>query len=236
MELWSADVDGSNLTRHTQLEGPRPTMPAWSPDGSELVFSTDPFGQHDLFRVAQNGRRPTQLTSTPFAETNAAFSRDGQRLYFASDRSGQWQLWVMPASGGEASQLTENGAFYGQEDFSGRYVYFVRLEESGLWRMPAAGGPPEPVLLDYDFADWASWTITARGIYFSRHAFVDGYRRPSIERFDPTDGTLTIINRPDKQIPYLSRSLTASADGARLIISLIERSDDEVLLVDLGGM
>jgi hypothetical protein len=51
--------------------------------------------------------------------------------------------------------------------------------------------------------------------------------------FDLGDRTTTVLRRPEKQVPYLVRSVGVSADGRTLVFSMIDHSDDEVLVVDL---
>lgn len=236
MALWSADLDGGNLVRHTHWSGPRPTMPVWSADSRAIVFGADPAGQFDLYMVGRDGSRgaaPSPLTTDLSDETNPSFSRDGKWIYFASNRSGDWQLWRMPAAGGPADAVTHSGGFFGQEDPTGAFLYFVRLDTPGIWRQPTRGGAPTLMLAGYDVVDWASWSVGSHHLYFARHGLVDNYRRPTIEAFDLVTQALTVLQRPEQQMPYFSRSLTLSADGKTLIFSTIDHSDDEVLVVDL---
>ncbi|MEE8585653.1 MAG: winged helix-turn-helix domain-containing protein, partial [Acidobacteriota bacterium] len=99
-EVWTGDLDGSNLRQHTQLQGALVSTPRWSPDGRMLVFDAYRQGQGDLYLVAQDSRSPRRLTLEASDEVNGSFSRDGRWIYFASNRRTGWQIWKMPASGG----------------------------------------------------------------------------------------------------------------------------------------
>lgn len=55
LEVWSGNVDGDRLLRHTELNGPRPGSPTWSPDGAQLAFDAAVHGHSDLWTVAASG-------------------------------------------------------------------------------------------------------------------------------------------------------------------------------------
>jgi Tol biopolymer transport system component len=71
--------------------------PAWSPDGSQIAFTSDRGGNYDIYVMSSNGTNIRQLTSDPFATLflnpgNAAdfapaWSPDGQQIAFASGRN-----------------------------------------------------------------------------------------------------------------------------------------------------
>jgi Tol biopolymer transport system component len=77
--------------------------PAWSPDGSRIVFATvgksrsrrDVLDEgDDLWTIDADGGSPTRLTSSLEADWMPTWSRDG-RIYFASRRSGVERLWSL---------------------------------------------------------------------------------------------------------------------------------------------
>ena len=65
--------------------------PAWTPDGSALVFSSDRAGNFDLWRigVGANGAigEAQRLTTSPLPEGEPAVARDGQ-IFFVRGRLG----------------------------------------------------------------------------------------------------------------------------------------------------
>src|SRR5262245_25193718 len=63
-------------------------MPAWSPDGRSLVYSSDRNGNFDLFVHRTDGSEPAQLTFSPFQESDPAWSPDGKWIAFRSDQAG----------------------------------------------------------------------------------------------------------------------------------------------------
>jgi Tol biopolymer transport system component len=62
------------------------TNPAWSPDGSQLVFTGYDGGLSDLFVVNADGTGLTRLTDDRYAELHPAWSPDGKTIAFATDR------------------------------------------------------------------------------------------------------------------------------------------------------
>ncbi len=229
-ELWSGHVDGSDLVRHTDLNGPLPASPAWSPDAKRILFDAAIDGDSDLFVVDRQSRRPQRLTTESSEERNGTFSRDGTQIYFASNRLDGWEVWRMPAIGGTALRVTTGGGFLAQESLDGRDLFYVRQEQPGIWTVPVVGGVPRQVLADLDLADWGSWVLATEGIYYLR-------RGPTTIGFANFDSTPTqVVFEPSKQMPYLSRDVSLSPDGRSLLFSMIDHSDDEVMTADLIGL
>lgn len=60
-------------------------QPVWSPDGTQLVFTTWKPGGGHLYKVALDGKRkPVQLTTTPGIYTEPAWSPKSNRIIFIS--------------------------------------------------------------------------------------------------------------------------------------------------------
>jgi TolB protein len=111
------------------------SAPAWSPDGTQIMFSSSMLGSPELFVVDSNGGRPKRLTFAAGASTsnydiylkqaatqnivditrdfgrNERPSRapDGRHIVFESTRNGERQIWSMLADGSQGHQLTMSG-------------------------------------------------------------------------------------------------------------------------------
>ena len=83
--------------------------PAWTPDGSAIVFSSDRAGNFDLWRigVGANGTaaEPERITTSPLADAEPTVAPDG-RIYFVRGRLGAAVLWVRAANGTETRVTT----------------------------------------------------------------------------------------------------------------------------------
>jgi TolB protein len=92
MELWVANVDGSNPHQVTNLGGAN-FAPYFTPDGKRIIFASnhkDPRSRNfDLYLVNVDGTGLSQVTTHGDFDGFPMFSPDGTKLVFASNRYGK---------------------------------------------------------------------------------------------------------------------------------------------------
>ena len=89
------------LSSGTQGQGPQ----SFSPDGTQLVFTTPSGAPFDLGLIAMGATRATtMLLHSAASETNAEISHDGRWLAYQSNESGQDEVWVRPFPNVEAAR------------------------------------------------------------------------------------------------------------------------------------
>jgi TolB protein len=113
---------------------------SWSPDGTQILFSSDRDGNENLFVVAADGSTTTQLTTSEFDEVHGMWSLDAQSIAYAYNVNGELlpkgdlNMQVMNADGTNPQPL--EGVFRGDPIVSpdGDTVAFVS-NESGKWQI-----------------------------------------------------------------------------------------------------
>jgi Tol biopolymer transport system component len=119
--IFTANPDGSDVRQLTHpSSGEEDAWPAWSPDGSKILFtqSGENCGSCDIFVMNADGKGLTQLTHCPQASCLgmgvAAWSPDGKTIAY-SEADGPPRsngdasvaaLWLMQADGSHPVQLT----------------------------------------------------------------------------------------------------------------------------------
>ncbi len=98
------------LTNNAARDG----FPRWSPDCSQMLFTSDRDGNLELYVMRADGTNPTRLTWNPETDIGGAWSPDGSRIAFASERAGNREIYVMRADGTDVVRLTNNTAFEGR--------------------------------------------------------------------------------------------------------------------------
>jgi dipeptidyl aminopeptidase/acylaminoacyl peptidase len=85
---------------------------AWSPDGRQIVFTSDMAGRPNLWKVNAKGGWPIQLAQSDDRQYNGAWSPDGKWIVYQQDRAGNelWDLYAIPSEGGEVINLTNTPA------------------------------------------------------------------------------------------------------------------------------
>lgn len=128
--------------------------PAWSPDGSRILFQSFIDGSWHLYTVAPDGSNLTQITKGSFDEREPAWSPDGAWIAFSSDRDGTYAIWVTPADGSEPPRLltiTPSNEHSPTWSPDGKRIAFVSDREgaAGLYSIAFEGvGERLMVLLD----------------------------------------------------------------------------------------
>ena len=82
--------------------------PAFSPDGSQVVFVSDRSGNDEIWLVSVADGSLQQLTDDGAGDWVPVFSPDGLRIAFVSDRTGEPEVWSMAADGSDLRNLTNH--------------------------------------------------------------------------------------------------------------------------------
>jgi TolB protein len=145
------------LPRYYYSEFDHEISPAWSPDGSDLIFVSNRghvYGTGGFWRrKAEPGAEAREIHYEETAwKARPDFSPDGKRIVYASYLGQQWhQLWVMPAAGGDSFPLS-----YGDFDNvdphwspDGMRIAFVsnRDGNTSLWTQEIPGGAQSQVIV-----------------------------------------------------------------------------------------
>ena len=82
------------------------SSPAWSPDGTQLMFMSSMHGDPELFTSDLNGRNLKRITYSAGVDTSPAWNpKTGQLVAFVSDRGGIPQLYIMNADGSNTERV-----------------------------------------------------------------------------------------------------------------------------------
>jgi Tol biopolymer transport system component len=84
------------------------SSPAWSPDGTKIVFSSSRNGDNDLYIMDREGTNQQQITDLDGNELVPDWSPDGESIAFLSTYEGAEGIYVVDVSSRTISQLTHN--------------------------------------------------------------------------------------------------------------------------------
>lgn len=107
-------VNAVNVTRHLADDW----TPAWSPDGSKLLFSSIRAGNWEIFVLDMScltdpetcPDKLTQLTSDGNGNILPVWSPDGSRIAFSTKAPGNWDIFTMAPNGTDLRQVTTDPA------------------------------------------------------------------------------------------------------------------------------
>jgi Tol biopolymer transport system component/serine/threonine protein kinase len=237
-QIYLINVDGTNLLQITNIEEGA-CQPAWSPEGSQLVFISPCRGRNDFFQrgytdsslylMNVDGTDVTRLTNVPGADFEPAWSPNGQRIAFTSLRDGNKQIYVLDIDSLVVTRLTtpdvnvENSQ-PAWSPFGDRIVYLVkRVGTYQVWAMNDIGQENVQLVRSgqtlWDFAP--TWSPDGNVILYSQRR-TTGFSPPwlmSIQYADGGNATRLNFPAPIEDVEY-------SPDGLWLVSEGMDSSGD----------
>jgi len=120
----------------------------WSPDGQEIVFTSNASGRVNVWKMRSNGSGAAQLAKSDDRQVSLAWSPDGKWIVYAQDRGGNeiWDLYAIPSVGGAPMNLTNTDQI---------------AENSPLWspdgsKLAISYKPKESPITDIAILEWSS--------------------------------------------------------------------------------
>jgi len=116
----------------------RITDQGWSPDGKEIVITTNFTGRFNLWKVSSSGGWPVQLLQSEDRQFNPFWSPDGKWIVYQQDVGGHevYDLYAVPANGGQPVNLTntphvsEDNPLFSRD--GSMLAYTVKPEDSSI--------------------------------------------------------------------------------------------------------
>jgi Tol biopolymer transport system component/DNA-binding winged helix-turn-helix (wHTH) protein len=222
---------------------PRPAYPgvAWSPDGKTLAFAETSPGSAEsrivLFSPADSTVRT--LTYPPHDARDYApeFSPDGLQVAFIRGTIAGVvnDVFVVPLTGGEAKRLTFDqcptfGVTWTQD---GREIVFSsrRGGQASLWRVPVAGGTPQPVAGAGSPAEQPSVARRGHLLAYQQEMGKDDVARINLIDTEHAQGppAVVISEKGSKLRPRFS------PDGSKIAFESDRLGSEEIWICDSAG-
>ncbi len=217
--------------------------PAWSPDGKEVVFTTNLSGRLNLWKVSAAGGWPTQLSQSDDREMSASWSPDGKWITYRQDFGGgeYYDLFAIPASGGAAVNLTntkditETAALWSPDGSS--IEFEQKLRTSPVYEIAVMdwSGRKTRLLTHEQTSDYSwgasAWSRDGRYLLANRHNRdgTDG----SVYRIEVATGKAEELTPHTGSVLYNGTSI--SPDGKTVLASSNEKhGTGNVVLVDVA--
>jgi len=238
-DIWVMNADGTDMRQLTTAPG-RDIEPAWSPDGSRIVFASDRDDPDNLqlYIMDANGSNQRRLFQEVFAWDNwgPAWSPDGTRVAFQTNRNLQatrFDIYVANADGSDERPLVQGPAneFHPFWSPDGKKLAYVSdaADSRDIWVVNADGSNPVQLTSGYADETYPRWSPDGQWILFQSNR--EGYWRLFAMRPDGSD-----LRRVSVPLPSDDVMGTWSPDGNYIAFSSNRANKDwEIYIMPVGG-
>ncbi len=171
-DIYKVSAKGGEAVQLTTQESYE-SSPIWSPDGKQIAFASDRFGNTDVFVMSANGGSARRLTMNSASEIPSAFTPDGKYVVFSASiqdpassalfpTSAMTELYKVPAEGGKTEQILGTPAEMVCFNAAGdKFLYQDRKGFEDEWRKHHTSSITRDVWM-YDMASGKHTNLTKR--------------------------------------------------------------------------
>lgn len=235
-QIYAMNPDGSNQLRITN-DLASDVDPDISPNGQEIVFTSNLAGNNDIFVLSSSGA--INLTSSPANDEWARWSPNGKQIVFDSNRTGGvFEIYLMNEDGSGTTRLTDLPVLSRYPSWSPDGKQIIFRHGIDIYTMNADGsGAPLQLTNEVapSFAQMPVFSPNAKYVAFM--SFREGYC--SVFRMN-ADGSGQINLTPrDPGVPapaWCSRAPAWSADGQEIyFMSSRVGGVNQVFIMEVDG-
>ena len=171
-DIYKVSAKGGEAVQLTTQESYE-SSPVWSPDGKQIAFASNRFGNTDVFVMPANGGSARRLTTNSASEIPSAFTPDGKFIVFSASiqdpassalfpTSAMTELYKVPAEGGKTEQILGTPAEMVCFNAAGdKFLYQDRKGFEDEWRKHHTSSITRDVWM-YDMASGKHTNLTKR--------------------------------------------------------------------------
>ena len=108
-DIFTMYADGTDIQQLTNGQG-RNQFPAWSPDGTKIVFGSTRRLQNtlDIYVMDADGKNLTMITKIPGWNGHPDWSPDGSKIAFETAKDKNFEIYIMKPDGTDLVNLTNH--------------------------------------------------------------------------------------------------------------------------------
>jgi hypothetical protein len=209
-QLWVSDGAGEKATEWTQNFEVDMQTPAWSRDGSKIVFTGEgPAGLDQLFVAGRDAHTALRVTNDGLDYSGAVWSHDGAKVYAAAAVKNVYSIYRLPSASGTPEKILPGCAAVVGVEPTGKGLYAVRRVNRHLTQLDYVPFPDGPAVhlaaMNFSTDAW----VTRDGIYYLER-LADKPLAPVALKFRTHVGAVKVLEEYSKP-PGIG--LSVSADG-----------------------
>ena len=129
-------------------------------------------------------------------------------------------------------QVTSGGGFAALEAPDGKFIYYTKFDESGIWKAPVNGGLETKVVDDPPRNYWGYFAVGSDGLYFIADTGTPQKHRPGFKFFDFATRKITTMGDMEKGPYEGAPGLSVSPDGKNLLYVQLDEARNSLMMAE----